>query len=405
MLSFALSWADEDDISTLLDKISTLEKQQNKLETEKQKLVAESDELSYAIEALKMHADSGLGIIGRYRLSRNLRKAQTLSEKIQALEKDIYEIEEQLEGYRTRLKAEYESQINILLERLEQLDQADESRELLAKLKEYQSAKDQLVKSEKDEIEYLEITQIRIEKYDGPQEIREKADLIRDSASRIDMGIQRLTSRIEDLKDELKTRKKLGEFVEEISFFEERISKEEIVAENEPNDDKQPVSDPIEPINEPVLSEPNRGDEPTVVDASEPDSVGSGGGSDQVISRPIIDFPIRNTEPPAKTADIPATDTGTPDTITEVPPMTEVEQTTLTSDTTEPGKIILERDGISINFAGASISQIEQAIRLMEKQKQELQKELASISEKADLFYKKADEIEKTETETGEKNR
>jgi hypothetical protein len=62
------------------------------------------------------------------------------------------------------------------------------------------------------------------------------------------------------------------------------------------------------------------------------------------------------------------------------------------------GKMVLERNGVSADFTGTSLEQIERLIKLMEEQKKELEKELIAVSQKAKLFYKKADEIEKSET-------
>ena len=339
-------------IAELQKQISALEDQKAQLEAEKQKLVAKGDELSYKIEDLKIQAKSGLGIIGRYRLSRNLRKAQSLSEEIQTLEKKIQEIEAELELKTRELERGYEHQIAILLEELDRISQTEERRKMLEKVKEYQAAKEQLVKPpEEEELEYLDITKIEIKEYDSSQEIREKADLINDFANKLNNRINMFNARIGKLKEEFKTRKKLGEFAEEISFFGERISREEIAGDT----GREPVEKSTEKTDEgPVMLEREtfvRG-----VDA----------------------------------ADIP----------TEQPPLV-----TATQPPTSPGRIVMERNGVSADFAGTSLNQIEEEIKSLEEQRQELKKELSTLSEKADSFYRKADEIEKSETKTGGKKR
>jgi chromosome segregation ATPase len=351
------SWAEEDRISILQKEISTLEDQKGRLEAKKQKLMDEGDKLSREIEELKMQSRGGLGIIGRYKLTRKLRKAQALSEKIQIFERDIYDVESGIDSKEKSLEREYERQIDILLKKLNETSQTEESREILERLRQYQSAKEQLAKQDEEEpAEYLDVSKIEIEEFDGPQEIREKADLLNDVAGRMGNGVETLSARIERLKGELETRKKLGEFAEEISFFGERVSKEEIVAAAK------------EESAESVDEKPD--DVPATLEAGESEK--DANVVDTAISMPRQ--PI--TQPPTE----------------EITEVTEVEAS-------EPsGKMVLERNGVSADFTGTSLEQMGKIIELMEKQKKELEKELAAVSQKARLFYKKADEIEKSET-------
>ena len=346
------SWAAEDRISLLQKEISTLEDQKGRLEAKKQKFMDEGDKLSREIEELKMQSRGGLGIIGRYKLTRKLRKAQALSEKIQILERDINDVESGIDSKKKSLGREYDRQIDILLKKLNEASKTEESREILEKLRQYQSAKEELAKQDEEEpAEYLDVSRIEIEELDSPQEIREKADLLNDVAGKMGNGIETLSARIERLKGELETRAKLGEFAEEISFFGERVSKEEIVAAAKPVDE-QPD------------------DVPVTLEASE-----SGNKDADVVDTIAIPRqPI--TQPPTE----------------EIARVTEV-------GASEPsGKMVLERNGVSADFAGTSLEQIEMLIKLMEKQKIELEKDLATVSQKAKLFHKKADEIEESET-------
>ena len=351
------SWAAEDRISVLKKEISTLEDQKGRLEAKKQKLMDEGDKLSREIEELKMQSRGGLGIIGRYKLTRKLRKAQALSGKIQIFEKDIHDVESGIDSKKKSLEREYDRQIDILLKKLNEASQAEESRDILERLRQYQSAKEQLAEQDEEEpAEYLDVSKIEIEEFDGPQEIREKADLLNDVADKMGNGVETLSARIERLKGELETRTKLGEFAEEISFFGERVSKEEIVAaakeESSKPVDEKPVTETL------VTLEPSEND----VDAKF--------GDTETISR----------QPVAQ------------------PPTEEIVKVTEMGAIEPSGKMVLERNGVSADFTGTSLEQMEKIIELMEKQKKELEKELAAVSQKARLFYKKADEIEKSET-------
>ena len=95
-------WSAEDKIAALQKQILELEEQKLELEADKEGLITEGDELSLKIDSLKMQSKSGLGIIGRYKLSRSLRKAQALTDKIQDLEKRIYRVEVELKGEKER---------------------------------------------------------------------------------------------------------------------------------------------------------------------------------------------------------------------------------------------------------------------------------------------------------------
>ncbi len=348
----ANSLAAEDRITALGKHISALEEQKGKLETEEQKLINEGDKLSYKIESLKIQARGGLGIIGKYRLSRKLRKAQSLSGKLQNIEKRIHEIAGELKGKKAELEKEYENEIAILLENLSGISGAEEKGKILEKIKEYQTAKEQLARQEKKELKPLDIAKIEIEEYDGPQEIREKADLINDFAGKLDDRIEMLNGTIKKLGDELRTRKRLGEFAEEISFFGERISKEEIAGLPEGDSDGRSADEPIE--------------------------------GRAVLETGAITENMDAKQPIMTTEQLP----------------TETIRSSASSS-----RIMVEKNGVSANFVGISLEQIEEKIKLLEKRNQELRKELTVLSKKAGSFHKKADEIEKSETKKGGEKR
>ena len=336
------AWSDEGKITALQKQISTLEKQKAKLEAEGEELIAEGDKLSLKIDTLKIQAKGGLGIIGRYKLSRSLRKAQALSEEIQALKKQIHEVESELKGNKKELEGEYDGQIALLLDKLNGGNQTAEREEILEKLKEYRTAREQLKELEHlERLKHLDITKIEIQEYDGPQEIREKADLINDFATKLQNRIDMLNTRAEKLAVELKTRERLGEFAEEISFFGERISREEIVS-----DSGRKAAD-VDNVDEPKILEGTDTREP--IEGIE-------------FSKPI------ETETPLSEA---------------------------------LDKIVVERNGVSASFMATSLAQIKKQIELLGEQGQDLEKELAVLIEKAVSFYKKADEVEKSETKAG----
>ncbi|MDQ1327054.1 MAG: hypothetical protein QG641_334 [Candidatus Poribacteria bacterium] len=338
----------EDKIVTLKDQISALEKQKSQLDTERQSFVNKGEELSYKIEEQKAQSNSGLGIIGKYRLSQNLRKAQTLSQNIQILDKKIYELETRIKEKKILLNKEYESQINSLVQKLNTVSKAEERKPLLAKIKEYQSAREQMNKGGQQKQGRIDIASIEIKDYDSPKEIKEKADLINDVANKTNTRISMLDTRISKLKDELKTRKKLGEFADEISFFSERVARDEVVSKS-----GSTLA---------TGKDTNNANTPTTTEAT-------------TLTKSVTDD---------KSAERAKTDTPPP----QVQTVTSI-------------KKVMKSNSVSADISELPQNSIAEELKALEKQKQELKKELATLNEKASTFRKKADELEKS-GKTGE---
>jgi hypothetical protein len=334
----------EDKIILLNGQISSLEQQKVQSESEKQTLVNQGEELSYKIEELKRQSGSGLGIIGRFKLSQNLRKAQNLSDKIQNLDKKLYDLDNQIKEKNILLGKECESQVNYLIQKLNKTESVEEKKALLEKIKEYQSVGNQIKKSEQQKLEPLDITKIEIKEHDSPKEIREKADLINDIANKANTRISFLDSRISKLKDELKTRKKLDEFAEEISFFGERVAREEVASKS---------------ATEPIVATKT-----TDTEIQTDTLIRSG-------SIKTLEDPTSTTQKPLQTGGVSV-------------------------------RTVMKSNGVSADFSEIPQSRLDEELKILEKQKQELRKELATLTDKANSFRKKANELEKTGTKTGE---
>jgi hypothetical protein len=348
----------DDRIIILQKQISALENQKTQLESQKQALVAKSDDLSYKIESYKMQSKTGLGIIGKYRLSKALREAQSLSEKVQSLEKEIYNVSNEIDNKKNELEKEYESQITILMGGLDKVKSSTERKQTLEKLKSYRAEKEKLAKSGKNELEYLDAAKVEIKQYDNPQDIREKADLINDYTNKLNRNISFLSSKIGELKKERKTRIKLGEFAEEISFFGERVSREEIVSSSDKTE-KTTENTPVE--------------------------VNSVNPTDKSIDRSAV----------LKNGSLPADSSVATQPESQLPKSTETTTLTGTTVSETRSRMVIERNGVSADYTGSSLEQLEKEIRLLEKKKQDIEKEKATLSKKVKSFYDKANEIEK----------
>ncbi|MEK7398421.1 MAG: hypothetical protein AAB116_15925 [Candidatus Poribacteria bacterium] len=342
----------EDKITLLKSQISSLEAQRSRLEGEKQVFVNQVDKLSYKIEGLKSQSDSGIGVIGKYKLSQNLRKAQSLSEKIQLLDRNTSDLNNQIKDKQSQLEKEYENQINTLIQRLNGISNVDEKKIILSKIKEYQFARDQLKNSNKQSLERIDTAGIEIKGYDSPEDIREKADLINDLANKTNTKISMLDSRIVSLKNEIKTRKKMSEFADEISFFGERVARDEVASKiaTTDNSKKKETTDKGADTNNEVL--------------------------DANTKTLIVD---------------PKTTDRTQNPTTDTTPLTA-----------SPTKKVMKSNGVSAGITQIPQNSVERELMALEKQRQELKKESTILSEKANSFRKKADELGKSGSKTGE---
>lgn len=358
---FTISAIAEEKIDLLKDQITSLETLKARLESEKQILVNQGEELSYKIEELKLQSYKGLGIIGRYKLSQNLKKAQSLSEKIELLDRNINDLSNQIKIKKIQLEREYDSRINILIQKADITNSVDEKRQILNKIKEYQSARDQLKKPTKQEKDNIDITGIEIKEHDSPRDIREKADLISDLAKKTDAKISAIDSRIISLKNELKTRQKLNEFANEISFFSERVARDEIVSK----------------------------------------STSQTTTADNKKAKDVPDTSNANTEGTPLTADtFTRSFSGEPKTTEKIE--TQTIETKTTTPTSLSTKKVMKTNGFSAEVGEVSQSSIENELKNLEKQKQNLKKTSESLHEKAKYFRQKADELEKSGSKTGE---
>ncbi len=357
---FAISAMAEERVDLLKNQIISLETQKARLESEKQVLVNQGDELSYKIEELKSQSGKGLGIIGRHKLSQNLKKAQSLSERIELIDRNINDLDKQIRNKRLQLEKEYDNQINALIQKADTLGDVEEKALILSKIKEYQSARDQIRNPIKQEKDNIAITNIEIKEYDSPKDIREKADLISDLAKKTDAKISAIESRIISLRNELKTRQKLNEFANEISFFSERVARNEIVNKS--------------------------GSQTVTADSEKPKDVTDSNKTDSEETLLTTDTVTRSF------SDEPKTTEKTQNPIT----------TTSNTPTSLSTKKIVKTNGISAEVADVSQVNIENELKSLEKQKQSLKKTSESLHEKAKSFRQKADELERSGNKTSE---
>jgi len=205
----------EEDIAPLEARITRLEAAQEDLLNRRAELILQSDRLAGRIADLKAKARTK-------EVKAELRASQDLTRQIEELDRALAALNADLLGERADLKTVYEERITALIHRLTQA--SNSTREaLLQELIRYRTASRALDVQEEREKRTREEGEIEIEPHDGPDEIREKADLLADVADRMAAELTRLSARIEDLNREKRIHRKMQELADEIVFFDEDL--------------------------------------------------------------------------------------------------------------------------------------------------------------------------------------
>lgn len=217
----------EESITVLEARIAQLEMDRQERLSDRGGLILRSDQLAARVEELKRE--------GRTKdVKAALRTSQDLTRQIEALDINLAALDVELREKRSGLEAAYEQGITDLIRRL--AGAPDAAREaLLEKLIRYRTAKQALDVQEKKErrATVSEEGGIEIEPQDGPEEIREKADLLADAADRLRAELSGLSARIEELGREKRIRRKMQELADEIAFFDEDLAEGRVAGQSE----------------------------------------------------------------------------------------------------------------------------------------------------------------------------
>ena len=214
-------WGENNQIASLWGEIERLEKKQGHLEFEKEKLVSESNELADRIEKLKKEAEKGIGVIGEYKLKKELRRSQELAQRLEALEAEIEAAQIASAEKKKGLNSLYQAEISLLLQKLNK-SSPEETKLLLERVGELRAAKESLeLTEERVKMEDLKVEEIDIEQEDDPEKLREKADLVSDFVDKLQGRLCLIDQKIKGLKREKKNEEKIREFVRELSLFDE----------------------------------------------------------------------------------------------------------------------------------------------------------------------------------------
>ncbi len=198
---------------------------QDSLLTERRQAGVEADRLSAQIDSLKVashRVGDGAALQGA------LRRSLDVAGRLEALARSLERAQDALEEVRARLRAAYDREIAGLTARLGEV--RDEA--LARMLRTYQRARDALQGAAQG-ASADPLMGLSIREEDGPEEIRQKADLLTDGAARLRAEEAELARRLRQLETERRLRDRAAVFAREIGVFDEHLPEGRSVASAE----------------------------------------------------------------------------------------------------------------------------------------------------------------------------
>ncbi|OGG45083.1 MAG: hypothetical protein A3F84_03040 [Candidatus Handelsmanbacteria bacterium RIFCSPLOWO2_12_FULL_64_10] len=213
--------AESAEIDRLEAERGRLGRARDSLLVQRGRLAAEVDRLSARIDSLR--APGG----GEFREA--LRRSPRLVGRLEGLDRDLERAGADLEGVRERLRAAYDREIEALVRRLAQ--GPDEA--LVRQLVVYEKAREALGRGVVSEGAGPGAEALSIREEDGPEEVRQKADLLEDMAGRLRAEAAEVARQVRQLETERRLRARVAAFAREVSLFDEHLPEGRTVSPSE----------------------------------------------------------------------------------------------------------------------------------------------------------------------------
>ena len=194
----AIVCGDVADLGILKDQYRTLEAQRNILEGKRLEIEVEAEALSDRVDSLKLEEDSE-------ELHEALRSSLGFVRRMVEIDRRLAKLDVRKDSLAERLHLVYDWEIGVLIRKLS--DQPDKG--LLTQLMVYQEAREELgSKTHGSSLRYDE--QMMIGGDDGPDEIQQKLDLMKDIANRLQAELGSTTQILLRLEEEYRLRTWMG---------------------------------------------------------------------------------------------------------------------------------------------------------------------------------------------------
>lgn len=212
LLSPALLWGEAGQVGALRAEYRALSAAGDSLEEERRGVVGEAELLSARIDSLKAISDDS------EELHEALRASLGLVQRMVEIDRQLEAAKAQQDSLRERLRLSYDWEIGVLIQRLSQ----EPDKGLLTQLMVYQEAREQLGnRVGGTSLRYGEEMSIGTD--DGPEEIRQKLELLEDMAARLQGEARAMVLQLRRLEEEHRLRLRVRTFTSEISLFDEHV--------------------------------------------------------------------------------------------------------------------------------------------------------------------------------------
>lgn len=225
--------ADPSEIGALRREYRELREKRTALSAKREAVVTAADELSARIDSLK-----GAGS-DPDALHEALRASLGLVQRIVDIDRNLETLQSNQDSVRERLRLAYDWEIGQLIQQID----ARPDEDLLAQLMVYQEERESLGTGPlPGELQYG--AEMAVSPSDGPDEIRQKMELMEDVAARLRVEARNTRSQLSRLEEEHRLRSRVRVFAGEISLFDEHLpegrilvrAQEELVADGAPDD-------------------------------------------------------------------------------------------------------------------------------------------------------------------------
>ena len=194
-----------------------------RLKSRRDSLLAERQRLSDDVDEVSRHIDSLKTSSGAARatgpLEAALRRSLGFVERLEMLDRRLETVRGALQVQSERLRSVYDDEIAQLVRRLGESPR-EATLKRLGQLREERRALSQVLDPPQG-ASHADL--LSIGEADGPEEIRQKADLMEDMASRLALEAQAVGDRLVRLDQERRLRGRVSTFTREISLFDENL--------------------------------------------------------------------------------------------------------------------------------------------------------------------------------------
>ncbi len=237
--------AENRDVGALRREYRQLQERHTALNEQRDAVVGAANRLSARIDSLKASETDPES------LHEELRASLVLVQRIVDIDNQLDTLQRQQDDVREKLRLAYDWEIGQLIQRIEA--QPDEG--LLAQLMVYQQERETLgtrPSAAEEELRYG--GDMAINPGDGPDEIRQKMELMEDIAVRLRAEARATSKKLSRLEEEHRLRSRVSVFVDEIRLFDEHLSPGRVLVHGRDGSVSDRQGGESRPIDSPELS-------------------------------------------------------------------------------------------------------------------------------------------------------